>query len=74
MKIVQSDGHDHIGFTNITIHVLTGLSNIMSITVSKVTTKLYKIDHKGIKTLHKLEIVLKSIRNSKTEYIGTSIY
>ena len=42
MKIVQSGGHDHIGFTNIIIHVLTGLSMIMSITVSKATTKLHK--------------------------------
>ena len=74
MKIVQSGGHDHMGFRNIIIHVLTGLSIIMSITVSKVTAKVHKYDCKGIKTLHKLEITLKSIRYNKTGYIGTSIY
>ena len=42
MKIVQSDGHDRIGFTNIIIHVLTGLSIIMSFTVSKAAAKLHK--------------------------------
>ena len=42
MKIVQSGRHDHIGFTSIYNYVLTGQSIIMSITVSKATTKLYK--------------------------------
>ena len=42
MKIVQSVGHVSIGFINIVIHVLTGLSIIMSITVPKVTAKLHK--------------------------------
>ena len=42
MKVVPSGGHDHIGFTNIIIHVLTGLSIIMSITDSKATAKLHK--------------------------------
>ena len=41
-KIVQSGGHDCIGFTNIIIHVLTGLSIIMSITVSKAAAKHHK--------------------------------
>ena len=33
-----------------------------------------KHDHKEIKTLHKLKIVLKAIRYNKTGYIGTNTY
>ena len=57
MKIVQSGGHDNIGFTNIIIHVLTGLSIIMSNTALRWLLSFTKHNHKEIKTLHKLEIM-----------------
>ena len=65
MKLVQSSGCDHIGFTNILIMLWQDNQSLWLLQSLRQLPSFTKCNCKGIKTSQKLEFVLKSMRHNK---------